>query len=130
MSEIKTHGFVETWDTLLKHFCSRDDLRPAMCKPNISGEFVYATDAHSWIKVPYIPAFRTYGRHDATPNFDAVSSKFEFIPAIYISKDSISSVLSKCSKEPDWKECKSCKGNGGTNCKCCDTYLECDICKG
>lgn len=122
--------FVETWDTLLKHFCSRDDLRLGMCQPNIVGDFVYATDAHSWIKVPYRPSFRNYGRHEKTPNFDGVSCTWQFIDPIIISKKAIEDALSHFDKKPDWDECKKCEGTGIVECKCCGSELECKECDG
>src|ERR1700742_3726721 len=128
MSEIST--FVETWDTLLKHFCSRDDLRPAMCKPNIVGDFIYATDAHSWIKIPFIHSLRDYGKHDQTPNFDEVAVKWKYIEPITISKKAIAAALSKFEMKPDWKVCKKCKGDGVIECICCGAESNCENCDG
>src|ERR1700739_265137 len=128
MSEITT--FVETWDTLLRHFCSRSDLRPAMRKPNIVGEHVYATDAHSWLKVPLQTSFRHYGSHEKTPNFAEVEKPWLLINPITISKKSISQVLSKFEMKPDWKECKECKGNGVSECSCCGHESDCENCDG
>lgn len=129
-NDTKLPPFVETWDTLLKHFCSKDDLRPAMCKPNIVGGRVYATDAHSWISVPYIPAFREYGTHEKTPNFAAVSANWEIIPEKTISIDAVKQALSKFSKKPDWIECEECGGSGSIECKCCGHESECENCDG
>lgn len=128
MSEVST--FVETWDTLLRHFCSRDDLRPGMCQPNIVGNFVYATDAYSWIKVPYRPSFRDYGCHVKVPNFASVESTFKLIEPIEILQTTIESALSKFDKRPDWVECQKCSGQGEIECHCCGNKSHCLECDG
>lgn len=128
MSEIGT--FVETWDTLLNHFCSRDDLRLAMGEPNIVGDFVYATDAHSWIKVPFQPSFRHYKNDLTPPDFKGASKDWKFIEPTVISKKSIESALSKFELKPDWRPCKECNGNGVVECKCCGNASDCENCDG
>jgi len=122
--------FVETWETLLNHFCSRDDLRPGMSSPNLIGDYIYATDTHSWIKIPFRPSFRNYKKHDKAPNFESVEKAFVIIEPIIIRKNAIEKALSKFHKKPDWKVCKECRGNGVIECDCCGHQNECENCDG
>lgn len=128
MSEIST--FVETWDTLLKHFCSRDDYRANMCTPNIVGEYLYATDTHAWLKVPYQPSFRKYKNELKAPDFEGAMKGWKYVDPILITKASINKVLTNFELKPDWKICKECHGEGSKECKCCGTDLDCMNCEG
>jgi hypothetical protein len=107
------------YDNLLPLFLSLDGLRPAMLQANhFKDGYVYATDAHSLIRIK--PEFleKEYPAHEKTPNFSAVIDTIGLHNPVEIQKEQILKALIQVPKEYDTKECKDCEGEG---------YLECDL---
>lgn len=122
MSEEITHI---DYDSLLKIFISKDELRPALCQANTIGDKTYATDAHSIIIIPNTLLIKSYECHPKTPNIQYVLDQLKDIEPLHYKDVSLFRIMGKQPKDYDTSPCKKCEGEG--NCSHCgETCSECD----
>ena len=117
---------------ILQSFCSTNDMRLPLQKPNLLEGFIYATDGHILIRVPAIQAEGTVENNPDYPNAEKVIQGI--IDNCYIEFDF--SKKFDCEFEPLYEkvlkkeECEQCDGDGNCTCDECGTQHECGECDG
>jgi hypothetical protein len=114
------------YESLMKIFCSTDDLRPCLCQPNTVGDKTYATDAHAILIMPNSLLGKEYKAHPQTPNYQEVISQAVQCPYEIFKDTDLFKALQVHPKEYDISECHKCSGDG--DCYCCGA--QCERCKG
>jgi hypothetical protein len=104
------------YDSLLKVFISKDELRPQMMQANTVGDKTYATDGHSR---------QTYQAHPKTPKYQAVIDQINPCEPITFKDTDLFKALQVHPKVYDTAPCDKCDGEGecnhcGAKCEECD----------
>jgi hypothetical protein len=126
------------YDFILKLFTSTGDERPILHQPNIIKNIVYATDAHTAIKISNELPNIDYQNNEKYPMsivdyFDKEKNEriSEYTTKTYNTQDILNEVF-KCQllTEKGFEKCKKCKGSGIIYCNCCDNENDCKKCDG
>jgi hypothetical protein len=118
------------YDRLLKLFVSDDEMRPYFMQPNTTEGWVWATDAHSLIRIPEKLLKKEYPSHAKVPNVREVWDSVELLKAPKtISCATLLTILGRIDKEPDTSPCPDCEGAGYIECLCCGHCKKCPACK-
>lgn len=122
------------FDYLLSIFLGNDSLRPGNLNPIPEGEFVYATDGCSVIKIASNLIVNQYSRHEKAPTvspvYDCFNESNNDTIVSYVSVDFLSKALSIARVAFLKQICEQCKGQGVIVCECCGSENDCKECKG
>lgn len=119
-------------DYVLQLFTGDDALRPKFYNPFDDGDYVYASDAHTMVRVEktHLALDYTVDNKDK-PNV----SKFFNLEKdeeneLKISTDKLAETLSRMKFRYKELECENCEGEGTVTCASCGHDHDCDDCDG
>jgi hypothetical protein len=116
------------YDELFKPYLSADNYRPALQQPNRIGHYVYATDAHQFIRVPFSRLEKLYECHPKCPDIERIVpvSHMEFS----IRTDVLAEKMAAVPRVEEYEQCSECHGDGNVHCLCCGNTHKCSECEG
>jgi hypothetical protein len=120
-------------DYLLNLFTGDDDLRPQFQTPFRIGEYVYATDAHTLIKIPAHLLKREYPINDKAPkNLDNMFIGYTEIKTFQfdVRIDHLAALLAEIKYVYKRNACPKCNGTSEITCEHCGHASPCKECNG
>lgn len=126
---------MKNYDEVIQYFLLEyDNLREQLMKPVLIGDFVYASDGHTAIKIPKDKLSNTYEPNPTYPDIVSLFEKREGIfekPKIY-KPTTIEKLLSEIPEVYISVECQKCEGTGiippAIEKKDEDAWDDCDQC--
>jgi hypothetical protein len=104
-------------DAMLIPFLSVNGRREWMNEPNEFNGFVYATDAHSFIRIPIQKLANKYPAHIKTANFDSLYENYPLLQTpIILSVQALKECFQNIKKIKGRTECDECNGDGVVTC--------------
>jgi hypothetical protein len=121
------------FDYLLTIFFSNDKLRKALMHPIPAENYVYATDAHSAIKIQKKLLVFSYNQIENAPDVESVispvySEKEITFNAIHV--QDLTHILSQSRIGYTKQMCEVCDGDGTVVCSSCSNEHDCKSCSG
>lgn len=120
-------------DYLLNLFTGDDELRPLFQTPFRIGEYVYATDAHTLIKIPAHLLKREYSINEKAPeNMDNMFEGYTEIKTLQfdVSIDHLAALLAEIKYVYKRTSCPKCNGTSEITCEHCGHASPCKECNG
>lgn len=118
---------IEQLEKLLRLHCGNDELRPKMMKPFRHGEFYFAVDGYSLVKVP--ASFQlSFAEDNEAPNCAKVMPDHRHDPVLW-STSKLAALIETAPKVPVKIDCSDCGGDGYLTCDL-DHEHECETCDG
>lgn len=118
------------YDNLLQLFLKTDRRASEWMKqPNSFGEYVYATDGHTFIRIKPELLEGTYDKHERTGDFDRVLESVKWHEPVTMSIEPIKEGLLRVEKDFQYEECDECDGDGVVHCEYGHEH-ECPECDG
>lgn len=120
-------------DYLLNLFTGDDDLRPQFQTPFRIGEYVYATDSHTLIKIPAHLLKREYPINEKAPkNLDNMFEGYTEIQTLKFDViiDHLASLLAEIKYVYKRNDCPKCNGTSEIPCEHCGHASPCKECNG
>lgn len=123
------------YDFILNIFTAEDELRPAMNTAGFISGYVYATDAHSAIKIPSnLPKLLPdYKRNTKFPNAAIIFEKHDKCDettTVEVQDILLGFFACKLTIGLVNKICASCDGEGDIDCPHCSNHGDCVDCEG
>lgn len=125
------------YDFITTLFTSDDEIRPALTKPGLIDDFVYATDAHTAIKIKAhlfsIESLDEYSKNLKFPKADVVfndTKNYEKTQDFRVKDLLMHFYNCQLKSENIYEDCDVCDGAGEVECKCCGNDAECKNCDG
>jgi len=119
-----------TINEVLNLFIGKDTLRPVMLQPNLENGFVYATNGYCLIKIPSKLLTGEFSKVEKFPNCEsAIGTAVLLEKPLTISISKLADLINTIPKEPIYKECKTCDGEGVVECNLGHDHF-CEDCDG
>ncbi len=116
-------------DYILNLFNSSDVLRRLMHTPHKIGEYTYATDAHSVIRIKNENLGFQYESDDKFPRADTIYN-IDAWSEYTVSVEKMANAVARAKLIYLGDVCKKCSGEGYVTCECCENTSDCKNCKG
>jgi len=123
---------IETYETLIDHFLDHANPKRWSNKPIDTGNHIYATDGHAWLKLS-----KEKISIDVLPTdkdekfFDGVINRKEICTeTIGVGAKSVEIALEPFDKVSQTIPCKICEGTGTLICDHCESEYSCEKCSG
>ncbi len=120
-------------EALMLHV-STNKLRPEMHRPFRVGNYVYATDAHSFLKIHKDIVDEEVYENDKEVKYPDVPSierkTVSFEAPIVVRLADIQDAIHRLPTVDVYELCVCCDGEGTIYCDCCGAERQCDSCKG
>lgn len=113
-------------------FLSKDDFRPNMCVPFTIGEYTYATDAHTLIRIPNkLIDFEIVNPEKLVDPVSIVEREIgENAGRYMLNMNDLRTVLDGIEYVDIYADCENCGGSGEIECPHCGHEDECEECDG